>query len=64
MAEVVVASSSASDSGGNFIADRPSSRHSNGDTFELYVPVWRLGGVSDADGFATLAAAAVAIAAR
>ena len=50
--------------GGNFIADRSSWRSNGGGALALYAQVWRLKGVSYADGFAAPAAAAVAIAAR
>ena len=46
--------------GGNFIADRSSWRSNGGGVLALYAQLWRLGGVSDADGFAALAAAEAA----
>ena len=42
--------------GGNFIADRSSWR-SNGSALALYAQLWRLKGMSEADGFVALAAA-------
>ena len=43
--------------GGNFIADLSSRRSNGGGVLALYAQLWRFGGVSDADGFAALAAA-------
>ncbi len=50
--------------GGNFIADRSSWRSNGSGALALYAQLWRLGGVSDADGFAAFATAEVVIAVR
>ncbi|WP_297959616.1 hypothetical protein [uncultured Campylobacter sp.] len=46
---------------GNFIADLSSWRSNGGGVLASYTQVWQLGGVSDADGFAALAAAAAVV---